>query len=192
MDTSDTRAPALAFIEAALGALERSVRDREGELRNVQLATVGPDGRPDLRTVVLRGFDRATAEIHSDARAGKTRDIAHASPVALLAWSAADRLQLRFAGTASLHRDDAVARARWDKLPPKAREPYGLRADPGSPIVDPADQPHLPPDERRDQFTVVLVALEAVDVLRLEPGGGQTRAEGRFTPAGVAAHWIGA
>ncbi len=183
---------ASAFVEAGLSALDRSIRDHAGDLRNVQLATVGLDGRPHLRTLVLRALDRTTAEMHTDARAGKTRDIVHAGPVAFLAWSAADHLQLRFTGTATLHHDDAVASSRWDTLSTNARKPYGLRADPGSPIADPADQPHLPPDEQRHQFTVILVALEAVDVLRLEPEGGQTRAEGLFTPAGIEAGWIGA
>ena len=181
-----------AFIETALATLRRSIRDHEGDLRNVQLATVAPDGRPNLRTLVLRALDHGTAEMHTDARAGKARDILHANAVALLAWSAADHLQIRLGGTASLHRDDDVAASRWDTLSPNARKPYGLRADPASPIPDPADQPHLPPDEQRHQFTVILVALDAVDVLRLEPDGGQTRAQGQFTSAGIEAQWVGA
>ena len=185
---------ALSFIDASLSVLEHSVREREGDLRNVQLATVLPDGRPGLRTLVLRGFERSPgcAEMHTDARAGKVRDIAHASQVSLLAWSAADHLQLRFEGVARMHRGDDLARARWDKLPPAARKPYGLRAASGAPITDPADQPHLPPDEQFQQFTVILVSLKCVDALRLEPDGGQMRAYGRFTPCGIAAGWISA
>ncbi len=185
---------ALAFIEAGLAALERSVRNRKGDLRNVQLATVSPEGRPGLRTLVLRGFERspACAEMHTDARAGKVRDIAQAGQVAFLAWSAADRLQLRFEGTAAMHRGDDIARARWDALPPAARKPYGLRAASGAPITDPADQPHLPPDEQYRQFAVILVSLSSVDVLRLEPEGGQTRACARFTASGIEAGWVSA
>ena len=186
--------PALAFIEAGLSALEHSLDDRGNEFRNVQLATSRPGGYPGLRTLVLRSFERfpACAEMHSDARAGKVRDIAQASQVTLLSWSPADHLQLRFEGNARLHRDDDVARARWDKLSPKARNTYGLRAEPGTPIADPEEQVHLPPDEQFRQFTVILVSLSNVDVLRLDPDGGQTRAYGRFTPSGITAHWIGA
>ena len=185
---------ALSFIEASLSALEHSVREREGDLRNIQLATVSPDGEPGLRTLVLRGFERfpACAEMHTDARAGKVRDIAHASRVTFLAWSAADHLQLRFGGGAAMHRGDDLARSRWDKLPPSARKPYGLRAASGAPVADPAEQPHLPPAEQFGQFTVILVSLGSVDVLRLDPGGGQTRAHGRFTPSGIEAGWISA
>ncbi len=184
---------ALSFVEAGLSALERSLRDHEGELRNVQLATISAEGRPGLRTLVLRAFDRseAYAEMHTEARAGKARDIAHASEVTFLAWSAADHLQLRFEGRARLHRDDDVARARWEKLSANARNMYGLRAEPGTPITDPEDQSHLPPEDQFKQFTVILVSLDTFDILRLEPGGGQTRACGSFSPAGITGRWIG-
>ena len=185
--------PALSFIEAGLSTLERSLDDRGSDFRNVQLATSSPGRHPGLRTLVLRGFERlpACAEMHSDARAGKVRDIAQASQVTLLSWSSADHLQLRFEGDARLHRDDEVARARWDRLSPKARNTYGLRAEPGSPIPDPEGQAHLPPEEQFLQFTVILVSLSSVDVLRLDPDGGQTRACGLFTSSGITARWIG-
>ena len=186
--------PALAFVEDALAALERALHDRASDLRNVQLATASPDGPPGLRTLVLRGFSRAsaTAEMHTDARAAKARDIARAPHASLLAWSSAEQLQLRFEGTARLHRDDDLARARWDTLSPRARAPYGLRAYPGAPVAAPGYHAHLPPDEQFRQFAVILLALATVDVLRLGPHGEQTRARARFTPAGLDAAWIGA
>lgn len=188
MDTS-----ALSFVEDALSVLERSVGDRAAALRNVQLATMSPEAVPGLRTVVLRAFGRAPplAEMHTDARAAKVRDIAHASQVSILAWSAADRLQLRFEGSARLHREDDVARARWDTLSPNARSAYGLRVLPGSAIADSADRSHLPPGEQFRQFAVILVSLTSVDVLRLGPKGEQRRAAGCFMTTGIVASWIG-
>ena len=185
---------ALSFVEAGLTALERSVSERSGDLRNVQVATVGANGRPNLRTVVLRDFDRkaATAEFHSDARAGKVRDIAETKRIAWLAWSAEEHVQLRFEGVAALHGDDDLTRGRWASLSPGVRKAYGLRADPGGPIAEPTDQSHLPPDQQARQFAVIVVSLETVDVLRLEAEGGQTRASARFTPQGLEARWIGA
>lgn len=186
--------PALAFVEDALSALERALHERGAPLRNVQLATASPAGPPGLRTLVLRGFSRApaTAEMHTDARAAKARDIARTPAASLLAWSSADGLQLRFEGTARLHRDDDLARARWAALSANARATYGLRATPGAPLADPADRAHLPPDEQFRQFAVILLALDTVDVLRLGPHGEQTRALARFTPSGLDAGWIGA
>ncbi len=184
---------ALSFIEAALSALERSLHDRGSDLRNVQLATLSPEGYPGLRTLVLRGFERAPAcaEMHTDARAAKAREIARARQVTLLAWSSADQLQIRLEGDARLHRDDEVARARWDGLSPRARDTYGLRAEPGAPVDDPEDRSHLPPEQQYLQFAVILVSLTGIDVLRLGPEGSQTRARGRFTGSGIEARWSG-
>ena len=73
-----------------------------------------------------------------------------------------------------------------------ARDTYGLRAVPGAPTDDPGVRTPLPPDEQFRCFAVILVALSGVDVLRLGPAGRQERARGRFTDAGLAAHWVGA
>ena len=103
-----------------------------------------------LRTVVLRAFKQAPdpcAEMHSDARAAKIGDIAHADRVALLAWSAAERLQIRLRGSARLHREDDIARTCWETLSINARKAYGRRAQPGAPTDDPDDQSNLPPTE---------------------------------------------
>ena len=188
MDTSP-----LLFIESALTVLQQALHDRDSPLRNVQLATVSPDGHPGLRTVVLRGFERSPprAEVHTDLRASKVRDIASAKSVMILAWSPADQLQLRLEGDATVHHGDEVTHARWDALSPGARKPYGLRTGSGLPVADPRDQAHLPPAEQFEQFGVISVALAAADVLRLGPDGSQTRAAGRFTPAGLTAEWVG-
>ena len=180
-----------AFVDAGLAALEQALHDRGSDLRNVQLATLSPEGRPGLRTLVLRRFERlpARAELQSDARAAKVREIAYSGRVAILAWSAADRLQLRLDGFARLHRSDDLARARWEDLSPNARRAYGLASHPGQPVVAPGEAGHLPPDQQFEQFAVISVALTTVDVLRLEADGGQTRAQARFTQEGLEASW---
>ncbi len=176
-----------------MAQLANAVHDRGNDLRNVQLATVSPDGQPDLRTLVLRGFDRPQAllEMHSDRRAGKVQDIDRSSAVAVLAWSLADQVQLRFKGTARLHQADGIAHARWDALSPNARGAYGLRSDPGHPVEHSGDQSHLPPGEQFQQFVVILVGAASVDMLRLGPGGQQTRASGQFIGEQLYAGWIG-
>ncbi len=181
-----------AFVADALDALARALAGR-GELRNAQLATVTAGGRPALRTLVLRGFEREpepVIETHSDARAGKVADILRCPAVALLAWSSEERLQLRFSGMASLHGGDALARQRWDALSEGARQPYGLALHPGRPAPAPNDGAHLA--DPFALFTVVRVTLAEVDVLRLADGGGQTRARGVFSGDGLRAAWVGA
>ena len=184
------------FIDDAFARLERALSEHGDDLRNVQLATVSADSRPQIRTMVLRGFERTDPpclEVHSDARAAKVRDIAAGHDrVCLLAWSGADQLQLRFEGSAAIHHGDPIARARWDALSEGGRKPYGLRAQAGSAISDPSDQPHLPPDEQARQFVVLRITVASVDVLRLGAHGAQSRAVRRFDGEGGAPHWIGA
>lgn len=187
-------ATALGFIEDALSRLEAAVHDHASGLRNVQLATVSAAGAPEVRTLVLRGFTRlpGKAELHTDIRTAKARAVADVQGVALLAWSSAEQLQLRLAGPARLHCGDAVARQRWEKLSANARGAYGTVSAPGTATDDPEHRPLLPPDEQFRQFGVLLVDLETVDVLRLAPGGRQTRAAGCFAVGGLQAEWVAA
>ena len=185
---------AISFIEDGLAMLAEAIDDH-GPLREIQLATLSHDHHPSLRTLVLRAFERlpaACAEMHSDARAAKVDEIARDGRVALLAWSPSQHLQIRFRGAARLHRDDEIARARWDALSVNGRKAYGLLARPGTPIADPSDKSHLSPEEQFRQFVVIRVSLIDVDMLQLGRDGAQTRARGIFAPEGLSAEWIGA
>ncbi|MCQ8242081.1 pyridoxamine 5'-phosphate oxidase family protein [Rhizosaccharibacter radicis] len=181
------------FIADALDAVARAARDRDGELRTVQLATLGTDGAPSVRSVVLRALEGSEAELHSDARAGKVRDVRREPRVSLLAWSAEAKLQLRLDGTALLHEGDAFARERWDALPDAGRTAYGARAAPGEAIDDPGDRRWLQDEERFRCFVVMRVRLHRVEVLRLEPHGNQTRAVAGLDRSGALHNerWIG-
>ena len=180
------------FIEDALSLLEHAVQDRASELRHVQLATVSPGGVPEVRTLVLRAFgvSPALAELHTDMRAAKAQAISAKPQIAMLAWSAAGQVQLRFDGTAALHCGDAIARERWQRLSPNARGAYGTRVAPGRPMADPDDRTFLAPEEQYRQFGVLLISLETVDVLRLGPEGRQTRASGRLDALRSTSEWI--
>ena len=184
-----------SFIAEAFSCLDRALSQRGDDLRNVQLASVAPDGRPQIRTMVLRGFERTAPpwlEVHSDARAAKVHDITGDGRVSVLAWSSAEQLQLRFMGEATVHRGDALARDRWDGLSDGGRKPYGLRATSGAVIPDPGDQPHLPPDEQARQFVVLRIQVASVDVLRLGEHGAQTRARQCFDSADAEPRWTAA
>ncbi len=183
-----------SFIEDALSVLQRSLQDHGSDLRNVQLATVSADGAPDVRTLVLRDFawPPGRMEMHTDARAAKVPAVEATRRVALLSWSAEEQLQLRFSGTARLHRDDEITRDRWERLSERGRGAYGTVATPGAAIPDPADRALLAPDEQYLQFGVLLITLDAVDVLRLGPDGRQTRATGRFDADAPNGRWVSA
>lgn len=195
-DASDPAVEADAFVEDALAALARSVEDRDGPFRMLQFATVSPEARPGLRTVVIRALERGagaptlTVEFHTDRLAGKVRELAFSPNAALLGWSAALALQLRLDGRASVHAGDALARARWDALSPNARAAYGFAVPPATAIGDPDAPPRRERDEDRfARFAVIRFETAVIDVLSLDGSAGQRRAIRGARP-GAAAAWV--
>lgn len=166
-----------ALLERALAGLEAAPRDRHSPWRWLQLATTGPDGTPEVRTLVLRGFDRATlaATFHADRRSPKIGAISGQPAVALLAWASGEQLQIRAGGTASVHAGDATAQAAWEALSPGARATYALVAVPGAAVTAAQADARLADADAFAQFAVIRVAIARLDLLELGPDGAQFR-----------------
>lgn len=123
------------LLDQIWAGLARAVRDRHSNWRTPGLATIGTDGAPELRTVVLRGADRAGASLRlfTDARSAKAAQIAREPRVALLFWDPRAQAQLRATGTAQIAGDPKAFAA----LPEAARALYAAAPPPGSPIEAP-------------------------------------------------------
>lgn len=137
-------------LEGLWGLLERGAADRRHGFHLPAVATVGADGRPGLRTVVLRAVERQARALrfHTDARSPKLAELRAEPRVALLFYDPAEQTQLRIAARAEVHRDDALAAAAWRATGPFSRRCYLQRAGPGRPLPGPDSA--LPPDlERR-------------------------------------------
>lgn len=187
-----------AMHEAVWTCLLRGLRDREAPARHPTCATVGPDGWPEARTLVLRGADRpeATLDLHTDALSAKLAALAAAPRLALHVWDAGPRLQLRLRcgvevlGDAALLPDAVPARdgperaALWDGVPDASRGGYGSVPPPGTPL-DGALAYSRQPDPRR--FVVLRCRVLAIDALHL----GAEHRRARFDRAdGWAGQWI--
>jgi hypothetical protein len=173
---------------AAFALLAEGVVNRRAAAHSPTLATVGLDGAPRLRTLVLRGFDpqRRELRLHSDARSGKLAELAREPRAELHVYDAPARIQIRLRGTASLHRDDAVAEAAWAATPGFSRAIYGADPAPGLPILEP-----LPAPEAGDRanFAVLLLRFEALEWLFLA-AGGHRRARITWSGGEEAATWL--
>ncbi|MBC7430935.1 MAG: pyridoxamine 5'-phosphate oxidase family protein, partial [Rubritepida sp.] len=92
-DLEATRATAFAL-------LARGVADRRHPFHTPVLGSVGADGAPRLRTLVLRGFDAGarTVRLHTDRRAGKAADIAQKPRVSSVCYALGQRVQIRLSG----------------------------------------------------------------------------------------------
>lgn len=165
-----------ACLAEAWRRLEEGAAHRSG-FHAPALATIGRDGAPRLRTVVLRGIDRdgRSLRMHCDARSDKAAEIAADPRVALHAYDPAAKIQVRIEGRARLHGQDAVARAAWAASRPMSRVCYGTAPGPGTPLPA-GDAYALPEDEAAveagfPEFRVVVLTAARLDFLYLARRG---------------------
>lgn len=174
--------PALgAVLEAIWRKLACAAQDRRAGWRHPALASVDASGAPRVRTLVLRGADRAAPALllHTDARSAKAAEIARDPRVALLFWDQAARLQLRIEGEAALAADPAMFAA----LPPLARSVYAVDPAPGTPIAAPETLGAADPAVAFRVVRVVPRQMEWLDI-----AGAHRRA--RFELASGRAGWL--
>jgi pyridoxamine 5'-phosphate oxidase len=163
-----------ATLQTAFALLARGVADRRSHFHTPVLGTVGRDGRPRLRTLVLRGFDAAerTLRLHTDNRTEKAADILTQPRVSLLGYDPGQRVQMRLDALATLHTDDAVADAGWAASRDFSRMAYAVEPAPGRPAAEPPPAP-LDPAAGRPNFAVILLRFDRLEWLWLAAEGHQ-------------------
>lgn len=177
-----TTAPDLAVLDApaAWAWLTRELLAAAGSARHgfhlLVAATVGHDGSPDARTVVLRHVDPVRREVgfHTDVRSPKVVAIARDARVALHWYDATVRVQVRAAATAVIHHGDAVAAAAWAAAKPMSRACYAAPVPPGTPLAGfPAALAPGTADAGRESFAVVTCRFDDLEILALHAAGHQ-------------------
>ena len=197
-----TRTPLPDFyddLDGTFAAAWRLLQDGVGQNRNgfhlPALATIGPEGGPRLRSVVLREADPAagTLRFHCDRRSDKAAEILANPACALTAYDPAAKIQIRIEGRATLHTDDAVAEAAWAGSRAMSRVCYGADPAPGTTL--PTGGAYTLPDEDaaatlgRPHFAAASVRAERLDVLYLDRRGHR-RAAWRRTEECWSGGWI--
>ncbi len=175
----------------AFRCLARGVADRRSAFRSPALATVGLDGRPQVRTVVLRGFDAAARllTVHSDLRAAKIAALRAKPAVALHVWDEGAQVQVRIDGTATISAGDDLARSEWARLHAGSRAAYGLQPVPATPLDDPADLPRVDEAAAFAQFAVLQIQLDRLEWLHLAREGHR-RASFVWRDDALDQHWL--
>jgi len=179
-----------ATLAEAFRLLSRGVADRRHGFHTPTLASIGLDGAPMARTVVLRGFDASTRtlRIHTDGRSAKCAEILAEPRVALHCYDTAAQVQLRIAATARLHAADPVAEAAWAGSRSFSRMCYAADPPPGTPIPAPLPAP-TDPEAGRPNFVAVTLSMRALEWLWLD-AAGHRRARFDFAAEGIDASWI--
>jgi len=111
--------------------------ERIGEPHAMQVATVDADGRPDLRTVLARGFDDAGVVFYTNYQSAKGRQLA-ANPVAaaLFSWLPLER-QIRLRGTVA--RVEPAETARYFASRPRGAQLAAWASPQSEPLADRAE-----------------------------------------------------
>ncbi len=147
---------------------------KNDKARNVQVATVSPDGLPEVRTVVLRGIteDEAAPYFVSDGRSQKCRALRAGSGLELHVWWSGTKEQFRLRGSAEIyaggeHAWQSRRKELWHAQQDRDKARF-IGPPPGTPLAEVDDNdvkefPKEPPE------TFVLVRLEphTIDYLKL-------------------------
>ena len=188
----------LADLEAVLdhgfGLIAKSVRARAAPMHTPVVSTIGRDGRPRSRVVVLRAFDLQTRVLrfHTDIRSEKYHELSADPRIALLFYDPAEKIQLRVEGQATLHRDDDIGDAAWAASQAMSKLCYATEPGPGREIEH-RDDFYLPRDRSeaetgREHFAAVTIVIDELDFLWLGSDGNR-RAVYRFTSQQTDARW---
>ena len=163
--------------------LGEGASDRRRAFHTPTLISVGLDGWPKARTVVLRAADPsgATLRCHTDLRSPKVAEFADNPKVGVLAYDPGQKLQVRLQGFARIDKNGEVADAAWASSTLWARRCYAAPLAPGTR----SDAPHgnLPEglsdrqptqDEAeggRGNFAAITVDVRQIDWLYLLAAG---------------------
>ncbi|WP_342611784.1 pyridoxamine 5'-phosphate oxidase family protein [Burkholderia ambifaria] len=177
--------------------LESGLGTQRSPFTMVQAATLGLDGAPKVRTIVLRQVSRADRLLafHTDARSEKVVELRRDPRIAVVANDLDALVQIRAEGVASICDDEAQRRAIWQSSRPHTLLLYRAPLRPGTPVESP-EEAHATPspgdaptDDGYRNFCLVHVTVTRVDWLELARAGHR-RAIFDVNDDGYEGRWI--
>ncbi|MXQ10319.1 pyridoxamine 5'-phosphate oxidase family protein [Microvirga makkahensis] len=175
-----------------LGAATRS----RSPFTTMQLATIGTDGAPKVRTVVLRQVDeaRSTVSFVTDLRSPKVAEIRRDPRVSLVGYDPQGGIQIRLEGRAVILAQPEDKKPIWDRCRSHTLALFQTPDAPGTEIASPRGAggtlEHREGNEQAFRnFCVVEVELQRLEWLDLSPEGHQ-RCFFRRTAGSWVGTWI--
>lgn len=175
--------------------LAEGVSDRRSAFHTLALGTVDPTGRPQIRSVTLRGSDNVagTLRFHCDGRSEKASEITATGVAALHGYCSASKVQIRVEGKAALHADDWIAESAWGAARATSRVAYGIAPAPGTALRAGGDYTLPDQDDAilagRANFAAVVVTADRLEFLYLDRRGHR-RALWLRSTAGWVETWL--
>ncbi|WP_321917973.1 pyridoxamine 5'-phosphate oxidase family protein [Paraburkholderia sp. J11-2] len=145
----------------------------------LQAATIGLDGAPAVRTVVLRRAAREQRAVmfHTDVRSTKVAELRRDSRISLIGCDLDAGVQIRLYGVARLVEAPSETRAAWNASRPRTLIVYRTPLAPATPVASPAEThaaahgEDLDPTDGFENFCLVEVTVSRIDYLDLNPAG---------------------
>ena len=165
-----------AILEKAWSVLMEGVCRANSPYHIINVATVGRNLMPRVRSVVLRGFDETsrTIRFHTDARSEKVSEIMKAESLAVHLYSNNQKIQLRMLCRGTVHHCDDVSSDAWHSMKDMSRACYSQLKAPGS-VVGSPDSVQFSSCSAQDvaysNFAAVLAKIETLEWLYLSATG---------------------
>lgn len=172
-----------ASFAEAWNVVEAGVTDRNSPAHTPTVGTVGADGTPQLRIMILRAVsrDNRSLRFHTDARSTKITQLQDKAAASILVYDAAAKAQIRLSGRAHIAADGDVADTAWSGSTPFARRCYMAEAAPGTPIAQPSSglpewiEGKQPEEDQladyRSNFAALLFQADSIEWLYLANAG---------------------
>ncbi len=166
----------IELYETAWAMLKEATVNRRLACHLANIATIGLDSRPKVRTVVLRDADMAagTIRFHTDARSQKVAELSANPFIEAHFYDQPANIQIRLAGTAHIEDTSGpVARQAWADARSMSKVCYRLESGPGTPLEAGDGYGYLPyekgeADPAEVNFRTVTIKVERVDVVVLK------------------------
>ena len=152
--------------------LDKGVNDRFSDYHTFSLAT-SPENIAEIRTVVLRGYDRKNQSIifHTNNLTNKIIEIQNNSSVGALFYDRKAKIQIRCNGNAIINNMDQYCEERWNKMSAQSKECYYQNISPGQNIESPEIVKNKLENKLSKNFTVITINISKIDWLYLSSKG---------------------
>ncbi|WP_322082229.1 pyridoxamine 5'-phosphate oxidase family protein [Burkholderia sp. BCC1972] len=177
-------------------SLESGVSEKRSPFTMLQAATLGLDGAPKVRTIVLRQVSRAdrVLSFHTDARSEKVAELRRDPRISIVANDLDALVQIRAEGVASICEDEAQRRAIWASSRPHTLLLYRAPLPPGTSINSPEEaqiDSTAPSGDGYgyENFCLIHMTVTRIDWLELARAGHR-RAVFDLSESGYEGRWI--
>ncbi|MBX7102459.1 MAG: pyridoxamine 5'-phosphate oxidase family protein [Gemmataceae bacterium] len=178
MLTPGTFADSAALYAAVQRMLGQGVASGHHSCHMAVAATVGLDGGPKARIIVIRQFlsESRRIEFHTDVRSPKVTELRRDPRIALNFYDAESRSQMRLAARATINAGNDRARESWQLVPAVNRALFMSPFQPSGELTEGVVLDDMPIPDQTDEsgfahFAAVVCEFDEVDVLWLRAEG---------------------